>query len=56
MGDDTLVDVVQEHHFEHTLIDFNEPIDQYNSRDILPAIKIKTKNVPIPPDSGFFVK
>lgn len=52
MGDDTLVDVVQEHHFEHALINFDEPMNQYNSRDPYPAIKIKTMNVPIPPDSG----
>lgn len=52
MGDDTLVDVDQEYHFEHALINFDEPVNQYNSRDILPAIKIKTMYIPIPPDSG----
>lgn len=56
MGDDTLVDVVEEHHFEHSLIDFHEPMDEYNSRELLPAIKIKHFNAPIPPDSGYFHK
>lgn len=56
MGDDTLVGGVSQYNFEHTLIDFNEPIDSYNSRDIYPAIEIKTMYIPIPPDSGQFHK
>ncbi|MCI9435244.1 MAG: hypothetical protein HFI86_08265 [Bacilli bacterium] len=48
MGDDTLVDVVQEHHFEHALINFDEPMNQYNSRDPYPAINIQNCYIPSP--------
>lgn len=45
----------EQHLFENEgLIPFNEEVDEYNSRDILPAFpKIKCC-IPIPPDSGFF--
>ncbi len=46
MGDDTLVDVVHEYHYEHSLIDFDEPMNQYNCRDIMPAINIENYYIP----------
>lgn len=52
MGDDTLVDVIRENHFEHALIDFNEPMNQYNNRDIYPAINIQNCYIPSPSYNG----
>lgn len=49
-----LVDIYERHSFEHALIDYNEPVDEWNMRDILPAFPTKKCCIPIPPDSGFF--
>lgn len=52
MGDDTLVDVIRENHFEHALINFDEPMNQYNSREPYPAINIQNMYIPSPSYNG----
>lgn len=43
----------EQHLFESEgLIPFNEEVDEYNSRDILPAFPNRNCYIPIPPDSG----
>lgn len=45
--------VYEQHIFENEgLIPFNEEVDEYNSRDILPAFPNRNCYVPIPPDCG----
>lgn len=52
-GDDNEFIITEEQHcFEHSLIDFEEPVDEYNMRDILPAFPSRTCYIPIPPTSG----
>ena len=41
------------HCFEHAgLVDFNEPVDIWNNRDILPAMVIKNCYIPIPAEDN----
>lgn len=51
-NDNELVDIYEQHSFEHALIDYNEPVDEWNMRDILPAFPSRNCYIPIPPDSG----
>ncbi len=51
--ENTLVEVFDQNIFGNSLIDFDEEMNEWNSRDILPALAIKDWYIPIPPDSGF---
>lgn len=50
--DNELIDIYEQHIFEHSLINFDEPFDEWNMRDILPAFPSRNCYIPIPPDSG----
>ena len=47
-----LVNIYEQYSFVNSLIDFEEDIDEWNSRNILPAFPTKNCYIPIPPDSG----
>ena len=49
---DELVEIYEQHSFVNSLIDFEEEVDEWNSRDIFPAFPTKNCYIPIPPDSG----
>lgn len=49
---DEFVEIYEQHSFVNSLIDFEEEVDEWNSRDILPAFPTKNCYIPIPPDSG----
>lgn len=51
-NDNELVDIYEQHSFEHSLIDYNEPVNEWNMRDILPAFPSRNCYIPIPPDCG----
>ncbi len=52
LSEDELIEIYEQHVFENSLIDFNEEMNEWNSRDILPALAVKNCYIPIPPDSG----
>lgn len=52
VSDNQLVNVYEQYVFVNSLIDFDEEMNEWNSRDILPAIAIKNCYIPTPPDSG----
>lgn len=48
-----LTSVYEQHSFENEgLTHFNEEVDEFNSRDILPAFPTRNCYIPIPPDCG----
>ena len=50
-------DSISKHCFEHAgLVDFNEPVDMWNNRDILPAMVIKNCYIPVPMDDDEKIK
>lgn len=49
---DELVEIYEQYSFVNSLIDFEEEVNEWNCRDILPAFPTKNCYLPIPPDSG----
>ena len=55
-GDDNYGSKYGKHIFVNSLIDFDEEVDEWNNRDILPAMVIKNCYIPIPAeDNGNYV-
>lgn len=52
VNNNELMDIYEQHIFAHSLIDYEEPVDEWNMRDILPAFPSRSCYVPIPPDCG----
>lgn len=52
VSENKLINVYEQHIFVNSLIDFEEEVDEWNSREILPAFLTKNCYIPIPPDSG----
>ena len=53
--DNELIVIDEQYTFEHSLINFEEPVDEFNMRNIYPAFPTNSLYIPFPPDNGQFI-